>query len=291
MADLVSLSAANWDDPFTASVQDHAIHAIESGSVLMFPQLHFPLQGGEAQLLSPATSRQKKNVSFDPSRGTLRGSIDDEAKILLLRGMMKRFAAASRGLLDNLLPRYQPYLLQARTSFRPVEIEGRPSSWRKDDTRLHVDSFPSSPTQGRRILRVFTNINPDGRNRTWRLGESFPVVAGRYLPTIPGPLFGASRVLDILGITKGRRSAYDHFMLRLHDRMKADFEYQRESAQRLQEFPPGSTWIVYTDQVSHAATMGQHALEQTFHLPVSCMLDPSQAPLRVLERIIGRELA
>jgi hypothetical protein len=35
---------------------------------------------------------------------------------------------------------------------------------------------------------------------------------------------------------------------------------------------------------------GQHAFEQTFHLPVAGMLDPAQAPLGILERQIGRAL-
>jgi len=79
-------------------------------------------------------------------------------------------------------------------------------------------------------------------------------------------------------------------MLRLHDRMKADLTYQSEAVQRLYEFPTGSTWIVFTDQVSHAAMSGQYALEQTFHLPVHAMLDPSQSPLRILERLLGQQL-
>lgn len=80
-------------------------------------------------------------------------------------------------------------------------------------------------------------------------------------------------------------------MLRLHDRMKADLAYQSAAAQIVYEFPAGSTWMVFTDQAPHAAVVGQYALEQTFLLPVSCMLDSSQAPLRVLERLLGRELA
>jgi hypothetical protein len=35
---------------------------------------------------------------------------------------------------------------------------------------------------------------------------------------------------------------------------------------------------------------GQHAFEQTFYLPVNKMRDPSLAPLRVLERQLGRAL-
>ena len=208
----------------------------------------------------------------------------------MLRSVMMRFAASCKALLHNMLPCYATGLQQARTSFRPVEIAGRSTSWRKDDTRLHVDSFPSSPTRGNRILRVFSNVNPQGQSRTWRLGESFEDVARRFLPSLPGPVWGASHVLNLLGITKGRRSTYDHFMLRLHDRMKADLAYQSAVAQRVHEFHPGSTWIVFTDQVSHAAMSGRCALEQTFHLPVDCMLDQSQAPLRILERLLGRKL-
>lgn len=89
---------------------------------------------------------------------------------------------------------------------------------------------------------------------------------------------------------EGRRSAYDHFMLQLHDRMTADPDYQSEADQIVFEFHAGSTWIAFTDQVSHAAMRGQYALEQSFCLPVTCMLDPSRAPLRILQRLAGREL-
>ena len=291
MTDIISLPITSWGQPCSTAEQALALRSLERGSVVLFPQLRFTMEEGERRLLSPSTAGQGKNVSLDPSSGTLRGSSADAADLELLRGMMKRFAASTKALLGNVLPRYTACLQQARTSFRPVEIAGRPVSWRKDDTRLHVDSFPSSPTRGRRILRVFSNINPNGQARTWRLGESFEGAARRHLPALPGPIWGASHVLGLLGITKGRRSAYDHFMLQLHDRMKADLAYQSEVAQTVHEFHSGSTWIVFTDQVSHAAMSGQYALEQTYHLPVECMQDPSQAPLRVLESLMGRELA
>ena len=53
----------------------------------------------------------------------------------------------------------------------------------------------------------------------------------------------------------------------------------------------GSTWIVQTDSVSHAALSGQSMFEQTFLLPVEGMLDPARSPLRILERLAGRRLA
>lgn len=290
MTDVITLSNMSWDQRVTAAEQQLAVDALERGNVLLFPQLSFLIQDGERQFLSPTVAGEGKNVSLDPANGSLRGSSVNDADPQRLRNMMNRFAASSRDLLRSVLPHYETGLEQARTSFRPVEIAGRRTAWRKDDTRLHVDSFPSSPTQGNRILRVFTNVNPRGRSRNWRLGESFDGVAGRYLHSLPGPIWGADHLLNFLGITKRRRTAYDHYMLQLHDRMKADVAYQSQVAQRAYEFQAGSTWIVFTDLVSHAAMSGQYAFEQTYLLPVNAMLDPSRAPLRILENLLGRPL-
>ena len=56
------------------------------------------------------------------------------------------------------------------------------------------------------------------------------------------------------------------------------------------DFPAGSTWIAFTDGVSHAAMAGQYQLEQTFLLPVEAMQKPERSPLRILERIKKRAL-
>jgi hypothetical protein len=207
-----------------------------------------------------------------------------------LQAMLSRYAASTRSLLHGLLPAYRSQLQQGKTSFRPVEIHGRKTSWRKDDTRLHVDSFPSSPNQGKRILRVFTNVNPDGVARVWKLGAPFEDVARRFLPSVSKPAFGSAALMQMLKITKSRRSPYDHYMLHLHDGMKADLAYQAEADQTLYQFAPGQTWIVYTDLVSHAALSGQHALEQTFMLPVEAMGQQLRSPLAMLERQLGARL-
>jgi hypothetical protein len=291
ITEVVALPVADWEQPCSAADQQQAILALESGNVLYFPQLRFPLRDGEDRLLSPTALWQAKNVSLDPATGALRGSNADDPDQELLRSMMMRFAASSRALIQSLFPRYAVDVRQARTSYRPAEIEERSTSWRKDDSRLHVDSFPSAPTQGKRILRVFANVHPQGRTRTWRLGAPFEDVAQRYARSLPKPIRGASLALNLLGLTKSRRSAYDHYMLRLHDRMKADPAFQSQAAQRRCEFPAGSAWMVFTDHVSHAAMSGQYALEQTFLLPVYAMLDPSRSPLRILESLLQQPLA
>ncbi len=290
MSDVITLSLTSWDQPVSAAEQKRAIDALEGGDALMFPQLPFVLKEDERHLLTPSIAGRAKNVSLDPGTGSLRGGTLSEEDALHMQGMMKRFAGASRGLLRNLLPHYESGLQQARTSFRPAEIAGRKTSWRKDDTRLHVDSFPSSPTQGNRILRVLTNVNPSGQSRHWRLGESFEGVANHFKPSLSPPVWGSASLMKLLGITKRRRSEYDHYMLQLHDRMKADEGYQSRVSQRACEFPAGSTWMIYTDLASHAAMSGQYALEQTYHLPVSAMLHPSKSPLKILEKTLGHAL-
>jgi hypothetical protein len=80
-------------------------------------------------------------------------------------------------------------------------------------------------------------------------------------------------------------------MLHLHDAMKRDVDYQREAAKTRLEFPAGSTWAVFTDQVPHAALAGQFVFEQTFYLPVGAMHNEQFAPLRILERQFHMPLA
>ena len=161
---------------------------------------------------------------------------------------------------------------------------------RHDDRLLHVDAFPSRPLQGRRILRLFSNIAADGAVRDWRVGEPFADFARAFLPQSGTPLPATAWLLERLGLTKGRRSEYDRLMLRLHDRGKQDARYQQAAPQADVAFAAGSTWLCFTDQVLHAALAGHCALEQTFHLPITAMAHPERSPLRVLEALSGRAL-
>jgi len=290
MSRIFEFGTADWDASFSAEKRGDALNEIEQGKVLYFPKLGFGIEENEKAFLSPQAVAKSKNVSFDAASGDLHGTGPAVADVEALRGMMARFAGRAAGLVARLLPEYGAALVQGRTSFRPVEAAGRASSWRKDDTRLHVDAFPSSPVQGRRLLRVFSNVNPEGRPRCWRLGEAFEPIAKRFPPSIPAPFPGSGPLLQFFGLTKSRRSAYDHYMLQLHDKMKADMAYQAEVDQVPFDFPPSTTWMVFTDQASHAVMSGQYLLEQTFYLPVEAMRDPDQSPLRILERLTGRVL-
>jgi hypothetical protein len=273
---LQTFATQKWNEHIPESDQQRAIRSLESGEILS-PHYADP---------------HAKNISYSSDRNKLWGVQQlTDTQHNQLKAMMDRFSRYAFQLIQSTLPRYAAQVIVARTSYRPVQISDRKTSYRKDDKRLHVDAFPSAPNQGKRILRVFCNINPEGGDRVWRVGEPFTEVAKRFVPQINKPLPGAAALLRLLRITKSYRTPYDHYMLHMHDLMKADERYQQEVAQTELRFNPGNTWIVQTDHVSHAALEGQYLLEQTFYLPVKAMQIEALSPLRVLEGMLGEKLA
>ena len=289
-SEAVALPVSDWHPAVDAGLRAKAAGALEGGHVVVLPDLPFRLSEEEQSYLRPdAVKAGTKAIKYERKTGRVWGTADSAGETVL-GPMLKRYAEQAEALVLALFPGYAGALTVGATSFRPVEAQGRQQSQRHDDTLLHVDAFPSRPSAGQRIMRVFTNINPAGRPRVWRVGEPFEAVARRFLPEIAAPLPGSAAIMQLLGLTKARRTAADHYMLKLHDTMKVDAAYQRDCPRRTVEFQPGATWMVFTDQVSHAAISGQHALEQTFTLDLVGMSDPETSPLKVLERLKGRKL-
>jgi hypothetical protein len=99
-----------------------------------------------------------------------------------------------------------------------------------------------------------------------------------------------ARVLHGLGLPIVPRSAYDRFMLHFHEYLKRNHWFQQNCPKYAFDFPPGSTWLTFTDVVPHSVHSGQHALEQTFIIVRKSMANPGDAPVAILERICGRSL-
>jgi len=288
---VAELPCDRWSGPFGADDCRRAMAALEAGHVVSLPHLPFALAPEEIGFLTDrALDETRKNISFDPATGQCHGSGFEGERLAALTAMLERFGGEAEALVRGLLPGYAATLERARTSFRPAEIAGRTSTPRHDDKRLHVDAFPTRPMRGRRILRLFTNIAPDGVARQWRVGEPFADFAAQFLPRLRPMPPGQAWAMALLGLTRGRRSRYDHLMLGLHDAGKLDAAYQERAPRVALAFPPGVTWMCFTDAVLHAAMSGRCALEQTFHLPVEAMAEPARSPLRVLERLAGRAL-
>ncbi|HMK31765.1 MAG TPA: Kdo hydroxylase family protein, partial [Terriglobales bacterium] len=270
--------------------------------ILYFLQPPFPLPTEDREFLlglRSTLSSVHKNISYRPASGVLGGFPARDPQFARLAGILGTYSAQVISFLGDFLRPYSQRRFLDYASFRPIEEEGRSLPLHKRNDLLHVDAFPSRPTHGGRILRVFTNIHAS-RSRVWATTDRFPVLATNLAQKAGLKSFAARgdslgsrlrRVLHQTGLPVPDRSPYDSFMLRFHDYLKEDSAFQANCQKVRTEFPPMSTWLVFTDGVPHAVLAGQHALEQTFIIPVDVLVCPGEAPIRVLESLCGRALA
>jgi len=293
---------------------------LESGHILFFPELPFPLAPEDREFLLGVrqTGGQlgmfHKNVAYRPFEDRLTGLDKREPRERQRRlgFILRKFSSDVAQFLDDIFPDYAGRMRRDFASFRPLEEQGRPSRLRARNDLLHTDAFPTRPTHGDRILRVFTNFNPT-EPRIWHTSETFAGLAPRlardaglpYSVSSRGAGSDTKRHIDgvspalplllrlgrLLGIPAARRSPYDRFMLRFHNFLKENRKFQDSCTKQRWEFPPGSAWIVYTDMITHAVLSGQFALEQTFIVSRSAMVLPEMAPISILENLCGRPLA
>ena len=274
---------------------------LEAGAILYFSAPPFELPKGDVEFLlglKPADSRLHKNISYRPESDLLRGFSDDARKPRV-HEIMRHYAAQVKEFVGKYLAPYAGRLQMDYASFRPLEEEGRDLSLHKRNDLLHVDAFPSRPTRGARILRVFTNVNP-AKDRVWVIAERFPELAGRFAAAAGLPKYAKGKgawsslkhSLSRTGLPVRDRAPYDEFMLHFHDWLKENTEFQqkKEGKERV-VFPPMATWLVYTDGVPHSALSGQFAMEQTFIVPVEALVAPEAAPIRVLEKLAGKAMS
>lgn len=273
---------------------------LESGKILFFPELPFDLPSADREfLLSQPWSelRLHKNVSYRPDEDILRGVAGDSATIDRVQSILRNYSAHVLQFAADFLAPYARKWVTDFSSFRPLEEQGRDLPLHKRNDLLHVDAFPSRPTRGGRILRIFTNLNPS-KMRVWNTTGAFDALAERYAAEAGLEKFasasGLSRAVQGLagkfGMRGADRTPYDAFMLRFHDYLKENSEFQTSYPKHRLEFPPLATWLVFTDGVAHAAMSGQYALEQTLLIPPGALVAPEAAPYRILERIAGKSL-
>jgi hypothetical protein len=211
----------------------------------------------------------------------------------ILRGYSRRVVEFA----SQVLPRYAPHWKLDYASLRPVEEQGRDLPLKKRNDLLHTDAFPTRPTNGDLILRIFTNVNPV-KPRVWITSDPFEPLAGRYAASAGlaetarrDPLFGIRKALHAAGLPVVARPPYDRFMLRFHDYLKQNEDYQRGCAKYRFEFPPGATWMVFTDVAPHSVESGQFAMEQTLLVAQKSLARPERAPIAILERLAGCRLS
>ncbi len=267
---------------------------LERDGVLILDTESFDLSATERVVVeNHCSDGRSKNSSFNPHTGEVDGVLGGPHEVAGLKALMGRYSVWAANVVAEFFPAYSASLELGRTSLRRRSVQDEPPlSRRKDDRRLHLDAFTSQPVAGRRILRVFSNIDPSGAEREWAIAEGgFEDYARRFQTRTRRLLPGEARVMEGLSLTKSRRTHYDQIMLGMHDAAKRDRGYQQSAPRRYVSFPGGATWLAFTDQTPHAAVSGQEALEQTFYVPIEALVDPAHSPLRILERLWGELLA
>ena len=294
---LVDVDALTGPDPGSGET---LARRLEEGSILLFRRPPFAIPDADREFLlsrRQGGGRLHKNIAYRPARDRVTGATGDRAERERLGSILRAYSRAAVEHLSRMFPAYARSWHVDYASFRPIEEEGRSLSQTSRNDLLHVDAFPSRPTHGARILRVFVNINP-AASRVWNVGQPFHALLPEIMHTqkLAAPHRNATtrallRLAAKLGLRVPDRSPYDEFMLYFHDWLKENADFQKNSPKRKVTFPPGACWMVYTDGVPHAVLSGQFALEQTFLIPPTALVSPEAAPIHVLEAVTGAAMA
>jgi hypothetical protein len=279
---------------------------LEEGKILFFPQTPIALAEDDLRFLltlEQTSSGLHKNLAYKPQRDEVSGAdmkSADPAASERLHRILREYSRRVTEFLESFLSPYQSRWRLDYGSFRPQEEQGRDLPLRRRNDLMHTDAFPTRPTHGARILRFFNNLHPS-KTRDWITGEPFGALAPQFAPqqiALPREQSTLTRITAAAVCNLGfgrvlpalKRSPYDDFMMRFHNFLKENAMYQAQGKREAWSFPPGSSWMVYTDMVPHAVLSGQYALEQTYLVSPAVMVAPEHAPLNVLQTMTGQPL-
>ena len=291
------------EERFGTEASELEYRGLEAGDILYFPSSPPLLPEQDRAFL--VTQKQvdasyHKNISYRPMGDRLKGVDQDDGRLRArVHEIMRGYSQRAIAFMATFLKRYATTWKIDYASFRPIEESGRQVALHSRNDLLHFDSFPTRPSHGDRLLRIFTNIHPD-RPRIWITTDHFEALAGQFADRIglyrkPGALAACQdftiRAVARLGLPVVDRPPYDRFMLKIHHAMKEDAGFQESCRKDRWEFTAGSSWIVFTDSASHACLSGQYALEQTFIVRRASLASLETAPIAILERLAGYPLA
>ena len=279
---------------------------LEEGNILFFPKTPIALSDEDVRFLltlEQTSSGLHKNLAYKPAIDHVSGAdvkCADSAASERLHRILRDYSRHVTEFLAGFLLPYQSRWQLDYGSFRPQEEQGRDLPLHRRNDLMHTDAFPTRPTHGARILRFFNNLHPK-KTRDWITGEPFRALVPQFAPQrigLPREQSTLARMTAkaACGVGLGRaipalkRSPYDDFMMRFHNFLKENADYQAQGKREAWFLPPGSSWMVYTDMVPHAVLAGQYALEQTYLVAPEAMVAPEHSPLGVLQALTREKL-
>lgn len=277
-----------------------ACQFLEKGGVIVFPEGTLSLPQADREFLlgqKQAEAGYFKNIAYRPAEDRVSGfKYSEQQDYERLRSVMSNFNKQVTVLLRTFLAPYAKNWQPDFATFRSIEEQGRKMRLRARNDLLHVDSFPTRPIYGDRILRTFLNVNPR-QSRIWNTSHTFEQLLKMFRDHVSPPHSFMrhekpksnlwQEIAQKLGLKLSGRSSYDDFMLRFHNFLKENSNFQQNTKKDRWEFAPGAVWIVFTDMVSHAVLSGQFALEQTFIISQKDLLLPQKAPINLIKKTYG----
>ena len=268
---------------------------LERGEIVTFDPCPFALPARDDRnflLAQRPGGRIHKDISFSPVRNATTGFIrESDAQASRLHAILGEFTHRAAAWLGQVLPRYAARWQPDRVTVRSEEEAIRKLRLTARNDLLHVDAFPSRPTRGARILRLFVNLHATDPH-VWATSLPFEDLFEKYSRFV-GPsdwlADGWARrlgqgLLNLFQPGATARTPYDHFMLRLHHFLKTSDHFQERSPRKLWHFPPGSAWLLFTDGVAHAELRGQFALDHSFFIPQDALAIPHKSPFTLFEQ-------
>lgn len=277
---------------------------LERGRIVVFPECPIDLPP-EADLSFLREEMPKvlnlKNVSYHPEVDRIIGIKGQREVVGRTQAILKAHSQRAQAFLGRSISSLSRQWLIGTSSFRPMQEKGRHLSAHASNELVHVDAGAYGATHGDRIIRFFVNVNPV-EDRVWITKGAFPELYRRF-----GERAGVGRrngnesylreglldrmrtatVAALSAVVPPAKlldsSPYDREMRRFHNFMKDTPEFQstREGHEEFR-FKPFTSWMVFTDMVSHACISGQHAFVDTFVVPLGNCRLPEQAPINIL---------
>src|SRR5882724_11782186 len=215
--ELIPIDLSKKDTEYTAWLGEQ----LERGNILLLTQTPFlpsETDGAFLRAQRQTESASHKNIAYKPNLGKITG-VDavNAANAERMRVILAEYSQGAMAFLTGLFPQYAKTWRVDYASFRPLEEQGRNLPLRHRNDLMHLDAFPTRPTHGGRILRMFTNLHPT-RDRVWGTADSFEDLAQRYaldagLKGVVRPMATVRRKLSLLGRLVGvcvpDRSPYD----------------------------------------------------------------------------------
>lgn len=268
---------------------------LEQGEVLHFPECPFPLPTGDDRTFlcgQRIGGLGHKNITFDPEAARVTGfRFESRDQANRLGDLLADFSRNATRWLAETFPEYAGGWRLDRATLRSEEEATRRVRMTARDDLLHIDAFPTRPSRGYRILRVYVNIN-ETDPRVCVTSDRFADLLDRFGHEVglPSPMRRAwierlgSGLLNFVRPARYLRTTYDQFMVRMHNYLKLNEQFQERCAKRFWSFAPSSAWMFFSDGISHATLRGRCALEHSYFVAPDALALPHESPVALLQQ-------